>query len=244
MARRVDLLTPAIDAWRSDESERHTATSWSAIDVGFLAIMSSGLVFLAVAIIALTVGQPPATALRVAAIVAAITLVCLNVVATALYLGVAGRLFDHWLLANLERRRIDALYLVERERIHTQHLAEMERLRLTGEVRALTDRALIARAGQVEETLPLPDPLRDLAARLICEAYQHHDAQGWIDSGVISRRRVMSEQFSQSQYEELAARLEEAGIMTFDRARQRWRLNTARFADAQEATMALVGAWR
>lgn len=235
MRVRSTYLAPALDDEGRRESPPLVAWSWQAEGVSKLAVLVVG------AVLGLLVWRASGGSWTLVALVVGAVLILLIVATHPAVIAGIVQLRRDALTARVRLEEVRADYVARRAQIEAQRQAEMERLRLQGELRAEADRKLIWRAGEASEPIALEDPLRDLAVTLICEAYQHHEADGLVPLGIFSRRRVMEAGFAQAQYEELAELLKRAEIARFEK--QRWYLNTQRYRDAEEATRALVRVW-
>lgn len=235
MRARSTILAPAWEEAARPEPTALVAWSWQAEGVSKLAVLVVG------GVLGLLVWRATGGSWTLVALVVGAVLVLLIVATHPAVIAGIVQLRRDALAARVRLAEIRADYVARRAQIEAGRLAEMERLRLQASLRAEADRKLIARAGAATETIALEDSLRDLAVTLICEAYQHHEADGRVPLGIFSRRRVMAAGFAQAQYEELADLLQRAGVARWEK--QRWYLNTQRYRDAEEATRALVRVW-
>lgn len=225
-----------------------TPTRAGVGDLLGLALGAGLLIFLAVVALALGNGAPASDAVRTAAIVAAVAVIVVTTLAVLIYLGVIGNLVDHLLLADLERRRIEAQERTEARRIAMQRAVSLAQAAVEAQ-RGAVARAALAETTKIPLALTDRDETEEVIVNAVLQAYRMADETGLLGgSGAspFSKRSV-----GEHVYPILLERLRNPGtrwgvhgcasIATYDEATKRWRLNLREYPTADRALAALCG---
>lgn len=238
LPRRDFSLSQAIDPPRRDDAVPPPIVTWSwqAESVSKLTVLVIG------GILGLLVWRASNGSWPLTTVVVGLVLILLVVATHPAVLAALVQLRRDALAARVRLAEIRAEYRARQAEIAARERTQAESIRSHAQLREEADRKLIARAGERREAIALGDPLRDWIVTALVEAYQHHDKDGFVPAGIISRRKLVEAGFVESQYDLLKMWLEGAGVARYERGR--WRLNVERFHDAEEATKAMLAWWK